>query len=107
MTASSIPYAQRMRQSYIDWRMLTAGSIRREHIKTTFGVSPSIASQDINEFIAAYPDALVYDKIAKQYMPAPFDKRSGGRYRSVTGWTPGRLAAWEAAAKAGCEWAWS
>ena len=95
----TIPHAQRMRASYIDWRMLTAGSIRREHIKTTFGVSLSIASEDINHFIAAYPGALAYDRVAKQYVP-------NGRYRSVTGWTPGRVQAWAAAARAGCEWAW-
>ena len=92
-------YSQKQRLSFIDWRMLTAGSIRREHIKATFGISMSIASEDINDFIARFPDALRYDKTAKQYVP-------NRRYRSVTGWTPGRVQAWAVAARAGCEWAW-
>ena len=89
-----------MRLSFIDWRMLTEGSIRRGHLVETFGVSMAQASGDINNFIRAYPDALSYDKTVKQYVPA------NGRYRSVTGWTPRKLAAWAAAAAAGCEWAW-
>lgn len=88
-----------MRLSFIDWRMLTYPSLRREHITETFGISDSIASQDINEFIRQFPDAIRYDKSAKQYVPA-------GRYRSVTGWTPHKITAWADAAKAGCEWAW-
>ena len=96
----TLPHAQRMRASYIDWRMLTAGSIRRGHLVETFGVSMAQASGDINDFIATYPDALTYDKTAKQYVPG------NGRYRSVTGWSPERLAAWQSAAEAGCEWAW-
>ena len=95
----TVPHAQRMRLSFIDWRMLTAGSIRRCHLVDTFGVSMAQASGDINDFIARFPDALRYDKTAKQYVP-------NRRYRSVTGWTPGRVQAWAVAAKAGCEWAW-
>ena len=93
-------HAERMRISYVDWRILIHGSIRRSHIMETFGVSESQASIDINEFRRLYPDALRYDLTAKQYVPA------NGRYRSVTGWTQRRAEAWAAAHVAGIEWAW-
>jgi len=93
-------HAADQRQSYIDWRLLVHGSIRRGHIMTRFSVSEGQASADINAFLTAHPDAVSYDKSAKQYIPA------NGRYRSQRGWTPRKLAAWEAAADAGIEWAW-
>ena len=92
-------YAQLQRLAFIDWRMLTAGSIRREHISKTFSVSMARASGDIQAFIAAYPDAISYDKSALQYVPA-------GRYRSVTGWTQAGLRAWKLAHQRGVSWAW-
>ena len=92
-------YAQSLRLAFIDWRLLVHGSVRRQHIIDTFGVSMVQASNDIKTFIAEYPDATEYDKSEKQYVP-------NGRYKSVTGWTPHKLMAWAAAAKAGVEWAW-
>jgi hypothetical protein len=50
--------------------------------------------------MADHPDAVAYDKFAKQYIPA------NDRYRSQCGWTPRKLAAWAAAADAGIKWAW-
>jgi hypothetical protein len=90
-----------MRLIYIDWRLLTAGAIRRAHIAETFDVSEAQASVDLNEFIRLHPDVMRYDKTAKQYVP------SNGRYRSVTGWTLRRVEAWAAAAAAGCPGAWA
>jgi hypothetical protein len=100
-------YSQRQRLAFIDWRLLTAGAIRRAHIAEMFDVSEAQASVDLNEFIRLYPEVMRYDKTAKQYVPASFDKRSGGRYRSVMGWTARRVETWAAAAAAGVPWAWS
>jgi hypothetical protein len=82
-----IPYAQARRLDYIDWRMVVHGSIRRQHIEDTFGISQVQASQDITTFRDMFPDALGYDMSAKQYVPAE------GRYRSRRGWTPDALGA--------------
>jgi hypothetical protein len=58
------------RLDYIDFRMMTAGTLRREDVMRAFGVSMAQASKDINEFIRQYPDAIAYDKTGKQYVPA-------------------------------------
>lgn len=57
------------RLDYIDFRMMTAGTLRREDIMRTFGVSMPQASKDINEFLRLHPGSLVYDKTAKCYVP--------------------------------------
>jgi hypothetical protein len=95
-----VNHSQKMRLAYIDWRLMTHGSIRRGHIAKTFGVSEPQASADIQAFLAAHPEAVRYDKSAKRYVPA------NGRYRSQRGWTARRVEVWAAAAAAGVEWAW-
>ena len=63
-------WAIERRLDYIDYRLLTAGSLRRGDIMRTFGVSEPQASKDINEFLRLYSDAASYDKSAKQYVSA-------------------------------------
>lgn len=63
-------WASDRRLDYIDWRLVTRGSIRRADISRVFDVSESQASADLSEFIRLYADAVAYDKSAKQYVPA-------------------------------------
>lgn len=72
-------WAADRRLDYIDWRLLTVGSIRREHIMRTFSVSAPQASGDLTAFQAAHPEAIRYDKSGKSYVPARMP------YRSVRG----------------------
>jgi hypothetical protein len=101
MQAARTNWASERRLDYIDWRMLTAGTLRRADIMRTFGVSQVQASVDITEFTKRYPDALVYDKSAKQYVPA--DRR----YRSVRRLDNRILAALASIAASGHDMAWS
>lgn len=70
-------WAADRRLDYIDLLLLTQGRVRREDIQAAFGITQSAASGDIADFIALHPDAMRYDKSAKQYMPA------NGHYRPV------------------------
>lgn len=67
--AELISWSAARRLDYIDFRMVTVGSIRRTDIMRTFGVSLPQASADLHEFQALYPRSLVYDKSAKLYRP--------------------------------------
>jgi hypothetical protein len=69
------------RLDYIDFRLVTAGSVRRADITRTFGVSVPQASSDLNEFRRRYPGRMVYDLSAKQYV-------AGHRLVTVRGNTP-------------------
>jgi hypothetical protein len=69
------------RLDYIDFRLLTAGFVRRADITRVFSVSVPQASMDLNAFVRLYPEALVYDRSAKRYVP-----REG--YETVRGMTP-------------------
>lgn len=84
---------RQFRLDYIDWRMTVHGSIRRSHIVDACGVSVPQASIDLTAFQRAYPDALDYDKSARQYIAAV------PPYRSRRGWTPEAVAAMAALAK--------
>ena len=77
MTTHTWAVARRL--DYIDWRLLTAGAIRRADIEAAFGVSQAQASADLGEFDRAHPGAMAYDRSAKQYVPAD------GRYVSRRG----------------------
>lgn len=94
-------WASERRLDYIDWRMLTVGTLRREDIMRTFDVSQPQASVDITEFRRRYPDAMTYDLSAKQYVPA--DKR----YSSVRGLDQRILAALGTIAASGHAMGWS
>lgn len=96
---SSWPVERRL--DYIDWRMLTVGTLRRADIERVFGVSQTQASADINEFVRRHPDALAYDKSAKQYVPA------ATRYRSVRGLDRQIVEALAVIASRGHDMAWS
>jgi hypothetical protein len=72
-------WATDRRLDYIDWRLLTAGAIRRSDIMRAFEVSEGQASADLAEFHRLYPEASRYDKSAKRYVPA------NGRYGSQRG----------------------
>lgn len=65
-----MPDFQSLRFDYIDYRLVTAGEIRRADIVRTFEVSEGIASQDFTSFQAAHKGAVTYDKIRKCYVPA-------------------------------------
>lgn len=78
-------FAER-RLDYIDFRLLTAGSIQRADIIRTFGVSMPQASADLNRFLDLYPESLVYDKSAKCYTPAK-------KYKTHRGITPTTITA--------------
>lgn len=69
-------WATDRRLDYIDWRLALHGSVRRQHLMETFGVSQAQASGDLAAFERMHPGAMRYDKSAKQYVPA------GTRYRS-------------------------
>jgi len=92
-------FAER-RLDYIDFRILRTGTLRRVDVMDAFGVSETQASLDINEFIRRYPEALVYDKSAKQYVPA-------GRYRSQRELGKRVLEALTALAETGHPMGWS
>ena len=61
-------WAAERRLDYIDFRLVTDGTIRRSDIIDTFGVSMPQASVDLNRFLVLYPKAMAYDKSAKQYV---------------------------------------
>jgi hypothetical protein len=63
-------WATDRRLDYIDLLLLTRGQVRRADIEAAFGVSQQQASGDLQAFIAAHPQAMMYDKSAKQYVPA-------------------------------------
>ena len=67
------------RLDFIDFRLLTAGTIRRDHLMATFDVSQSQASADLAAFEREHPGAMRYDKSGKAYVPA------NGRYVSQRG----------------------
>lgn len=62
-------YFASLRLDFIDWRLLNAGAIRRADIVEKFGVSPGQASVDLAAFERAHPEAIIYDRSAKQYIP--------------------------------------
>lgn len=88
------------RLDYIDWRMWTAGALRRADIERNFGVSQAQASLDINEFIRRFPKALAYDASAKQYVPA------AECYQSVRGMSGDVARALSRLASSGYGMAW-
>jgi hypothetical protein len=63
----------------VDWRLLTAGSVRRKDIMAAFSISEAHASADIAAFDRTHPGVMRYDKSAKMYVP------SNGRYVSQRG----------------------
>lgn len=61
-------WAQARRGDFISWRLAYHGTLRREHIKATFGVSTVQASTDIRDFLTAHPGAMHYDPKRKEYV---------------------------------------
>ena len=57
----------RQRQDFIRAQLETFGMIRRQQIVDRFEVTIAVASKDIQDFIAAHPDAIDYDRTAKCY----------------------------------------
>lgn len=78
------------RLDYIDWSLWSRGTIQRGDLTRIFGVSLGQASADLQEFFAEHPDAAVYDKYQKTYVPA---KRPYRRQRKSV-WT--RAIDWSA-----------
>ena len=79
-------YAVSHRLDYIDWRLTVHGSVGRQDLVETFGVSPSQASHDLTAYETEHPGVLVYNLSAKHYIRAP-------RYGSQRGWTPAAVKA--------------
>lgn len=77
-------FAER-RLDYIDFRLLEAGTIRREDLVRTFGVSTAQASMDLNKFLASYPNAMTYDKTAKRYVARSHYHTKRGHHPDVRG----------------------
>lgn len=58
----------RQRQDFIRAQLQAFGMIRRAEIVKRFEVTIAVASADIQTFIAAHPDAIDYDRVAKCYV---------------------------------------
>jgi hypothetical protein len=71
----------------------------RAALVTIISVNPMMALSGVRSSWLILPGIITYDTSARRYVP-------DGKYRSVTGWTPKRLAAWQAAWEAGVEGAW-
>ncbi|WP_457797667.1 hypothetical protein [Methylocystis sp. S23] len=56
------------RQDFIRATLVAFGQIRRADIAERFKVTIQIASKDISDFMAAHPDAIIYDGRAKTYV---------------------------------------
>lgn len=87
-------YSVERRLDYIDWRMVSHGSVRRSDIVRQFGVSMSQASHDLTAYTAQYPDALRYDMQWRSW-------RASDGYVTLRGWTRTALAANRALARTG------
>lgn len=72
------------RLDFIDILLMTRGGVLRSDLVERFGISMSQASQDVNRFIALFPDAMSYDKSARFYRAAPrYQSRRGHRRKIV------------------------
>lgn len=80
---NAAPWAVARRLDYIDWCLAERGEVQRRDLMTPFNISDGQASADINEFLAAYPDAATYDKSRRRYVPA----RRPYRRRRKNAWT--------------------
>jgi hypothetical protein len=80
-------YSVQTRLDYIDWRLVVHGSIRREHLVEQFSIGSVLASRALTAFQRSHPRAIVYDYVARHYVPAKLP------YRSQRGWTPAALRA--------------
>ncbi len=66
-------WATDRRLDYVAWRASTVGEIRRGDIMRVFGISMVKASQDLQAFQQAHPEALAYDKARRCYRLAQSD----------------------------------
>jgi predicted transcriptional regulator len=73
MSGALTSWFQRQRQDFIRAELKIYGQIRRQDIADRFEVTVQIASADIQAFIAANPDVIIYDGRAKMYV---LDKES-------------------------------
>lgn len=96
----TVNWAAERRLDYIDFRLVTAGTVRRADIMRTFGVSLPQASGDLSHFMRLYRKALLYDKSAKQYVP-----RHEG-YQTRRGFTPNVIRAFAQLRSAGHALGW-
>lgn len=58
---------QKQREDFIRSNLKTYGMIRRQQIADKFGVTIAVASKDLQDFIAANPGLIDYDRRAKCY----------------------------------------
>lgn len=56
------------RLDYIDFRLMTVGTVNREDLMRTFGVSVAQASKDLNIYAKRYPGMMNYSTTAKRYI---------------------------------------
>ncbi|CAL8974498.1 hypothetical protein RHODGE_RHODGE_03306 [Rhodoplanes serenus] len=93
-------WAEEVRLDFIDLLLLARGRVVRTDLVERFGISMSQASGDIRSFIQQYPDAMLYDRSAKCYVPAT------RRYRSVRGQSKRTIDALAQLAAAGSRLGW-
>ncbi len=62
-------WAERQRMAFIDEVVSTKGALNRSDLMTKFGISLSQASVDIAKWRELHPGRLVYDPLAKCYVP--------------------------------------
>jgi hypothetical protein len=80
------------------------GHVRREHIMKKFGVSTAIASLDLREVRARYPNLMSYDLSEKVYKATPNPGRAAGGVARAKKLSPQRRAE---IAKAAAEARWA
>ncbi|MFH0226218.1 WYL domain-containing protein [Vibrio furnissii] len=67
MPFESLPFSQKQRLSYIDFKLLFAGFVTRAEIVNRFELGLSAATKDINLYKQHAPDNMVYDNVEKKY----------------------------------------
>lgn len=59
--------SKKQRQEFIQRTLDAQGYINREDLKQSFGVSDSQAANDFALFLAANPDAMIYNHQTRRY----------------------------------------
>jgi hypothetical protein len=62
-----VTWFDEQRQAWISESLRVYGFINRRHVQMKFGVSSSLASLDLRQFLEANPDAATYNTSEKTY----------------------------------------
>jgi len=68
---SKIKWQIERRREFIEHRLFWRGQLGLADLIDTVGIARTQASQDINSYIATFPEHLTYDKSARTYVPGP------------------------------------